>query len=45
MALKSSQTPIKDQELNENICELDHSNESNLTDFSAFDYNVNKPYF
>ena len=45
MAFKPSQTPNNDLELNEKIYEMDLSNESNETDFSTFDFNVNKPFF
>lgn len=45
MAFKPSQTPNNDLELNEKIFEMDLANESNETDFSTFDFNVNKPFF
>lgn len=45
MAFKPSQTPNNNLNLSEKICELDQANESNETDFSTFDFNVNKHCF
>ena len=45
MAYQSTQTPNIELELNGKIYEWDLANESNETDFSTIEYNVNKPFF
>lgn len=44
MEFQSIQTPNIELELNGKIYEWDLANESNETDFSTFEFNLNKPF-